>query len=418
MYIYVCVCIWYCKALLCVAVCCRPSRTPLETVLSIDAFWITCTWFYCMIHGYIILSVFCYIAACCSVLQCFCWHSRTSLKIVSLDFIVWFLIISYCSLSCYIHPWLWRSKMQALRCRRTAATHCNVSATTHYNIPSAGICEHWVTGASCICKSIVWFNIILYRSLVAVQEDASTGLQALQDTLTSCKTDLVNLQVFSVCSSVLRCVAVRCSVLQCAALWCNVLQCFIVPGHPRCKTEDVYLQVYCSVLLQCTATHRNRLQHTATPCNTLQDWTVHLQECCGVLRCVAVCCGVLWFVAMCCSVLQCVTVRCSVLQCVAVCCGVLQDWTRASASMLQCVEVCCGVLQRVAMCFGVLQCIVVCWKVLQCVAMCCIVLQCVAMCCSMLRYVVVCCGVLRCVALSCGDRQCYKYLYVHIHTHK
>jgi len=32
------------------------------------------------------------------------------------------------------------------------------------------------------------------QSLVAVQEDASTGLQALQDTLASCKTDLVNLQ--------------------------------------------------------------------------------------------------------------------------------------------------------------------------------------------------------------------------------
>ena len=82
----------------------------------------------------------------------------------------------------------------------------------------------------------------MYRSLVAVQEDASAGLEALQHTLTSCKTDLVNLQVFF---SVLQCAAVCCSAMQCVAVCCSiVMQCVAV----CCSVLRFLVAVCCSVL--------------------------------------------------------------------------------------------------------------------------------------------------------------------------
>jgi len=108
--------------------------------------------------------LFCYIAACCSVLQCVavccsvlqcvavCCSVLQALQDILencvirlycmiLDSIIMFIIMSYVHYH-VIHPWLWRRKMQALRCRRTATTHCNVSAATHCNTPGAGICQH------------------------------------------------------------------------------------------------------------------------------------------------------------------------------------------------------------------------------------------------------------------------------------
>jgi len=86
------------------------------------------------------------------------------------------------------------------------------------------------------------------------------------------------------------------SVLQCVAVCCIVLQSY----------SEVVFSVCCSVL-QCVA---SVLQCVAVCCNVLQCVAVvQWRGIFSVLQCVAVCC----------SVLQCVAVCCSVLQCVAVC---------------------------------------------------------------------------------------------------
>jgi len=153
---------------------------------------------------------------------------------------------------------------------------------------------------------------------------------------TRCKVDL-----FSVCCSVLQCVAGRpFQTLQCVAVCCSVLQCFA--GRPSQTLQCV--AVCCSVL-QCVAVCCSVLQCVAgRPSPTLQCVAV----CCAVLRCVALCCNVssvssllnLLCVAACCIVLQCLkrqlatacAVCCSVLQCVALCCSVLQCLKRQLAT--------------------------------------------------------------------------------------
>ena len=249
---------------------------------------------------------------------------------------------------------------------------------------------------------------------------------------------------YTVCCSVLQCVAVCCIVLQyvlqCVAECCSVLvfwaeillQCCQLDNHrPIYMYVCVYVYAVSYGVLQCvamcwivypaeirlrccqptkhytqhTATHCNTLQHTATHCNT--QHYIHTCMCIrirSVLQCVTVCCSVLQCVAVCCSVLQCVAVCCSVLQCVAVCWAKIRlrccqlDLPRTYIYMNIYVYTYMQYLQRVDQKFAsnttsificicmykhsYIQCVAVCCSVLQCVAMCCSVLQCVAVCCS------------------------------------
>jgi len=119
---------------------------------------------------------------------------------------------------------------------------------------------------------------------------------------------------YTMCCSVLQCVAVCCSL--CVAVCCSVLQCVAVCC--RCVWISHVTNTMCCSVLQCVAV------------------------CCRVLQCVAVCCRCVWMshvtYTMCCSVLQCVA-----------------DMYKWVISHTQCVAVCCSVLQRVAAC--VLQCV-------------------------------------------------------------
>ena len=134
----------------------------------------------------------------------------------------------------------------------------------------------------------------------------------------------------------------------------------------------------------------------------------HLQECLGVLQCVAVYCSMLqctrtqilrretlprmpWCVAMCCSVLQYVaghthtdatpqdttTIR------TATHCNWAREHRCSAAGYYQ---GCLRALQRGSMCCSVLVCVAVWYYVLQCNTMCCSVVLCVAVWHNVLQY--------------------------------
>jgi len=184
---------------------------------------------------------------CCSVLQCGAW---------------WCIVVQCVALYCRV-----------LQCVATCPSWLRVVQPVLFHIPKllerqakAGLCNsvlQCVAVCCSVCCSVCW-NV--------------------------CCSVLQRVVVFTVCCSVLLCVAVRCSVLHCVALCCTVLQCS--------KLRDI------SVVNLKDATGICENQRLSLTTGT---WLS--TECCNVLQSVAMCCRVLQCVAECCRVLQHVAVR-------------------------------------------------------------------------------------------------------------
>ena len=182
---------------------------------------------------------------------------------------------------------------------KRTATHCNtlqhtatccntLQHTSHHKHPRG---VYWRREKDCnTLQHATHCNVLQHTSAQTPLRFILTTRKALQHTATHC----IARQHTATHGNTLQHAATLCNTLQHTATHCNTLQ----HAATHCNT------------LQHTATHCNTLQHTATHCNTLQhtdtankrdsaerdsqnrsSYTAQ-QQCCSVLKCVAVYCSV------------------------------------------------------------------------------------------------------------------------------
>jgi len=202
-----------------------------------------------------------------------------------------------------------------------------------------------VEQCAAVCWNVLHCSLQRYMYLTWLAWDIITGRYGLQcvavcrslftvccSVLQCVAANCCMLQRVVLCCSMVQCVAVRCSALQCVAVRCSVLQCHYECGMTAVwcdKNRGIYLLqcvAVCCRVLQCVALlvaacGSAMLCVTWLTCDMTTDeqspWS-HIEACiCRAMQCDAVWCSVMQCDAMWCNVLQ-------VLQCFAMCCGVLQ----------------------------------------------------------------------------------------------